>query len=71
MLTKILGLALLALARTVAIDAAKQKNTEDTRTNPDENVVLIIPVLHMVLPDTLICVRLVVYNIATLKSDCA
>ena len=69
LLAKILRLARLALDGAVAIDAADQKKSKDSRANPDENVVLIIPVLHVVLPNTIVCIRLVNYNVLALECD--
>ena len=59
LLAKVLRLARLALDGAVAIDAAEQKKAENGRANPDKNVVLIIPVLHVVLPNAIVCIRLV------------
>ena len=59
LLAKVLRLARLALDGAVAIDAAEQKKAENGRANPDKNVVLIIPVLHVVLPNAIVCIRFV------------
>ena len=69
MLTKVLRLARLALDGAVAIDAAEQKKPKNRASNPDENVVLIIPILHMILPNTIVCIRLIDYHVLALKCD--